>query len=116
MRLFNWMRRLIQPKPTPFHIPGPDLMRINPHASRKLRDILAHAIIRQQARNCPYTDIAQHLRVEARKHHGQTRKFLNQIADLGPERAQHWINHFIDWMNAKQDAPDTDPTTNTTQP
>lgn len=85
-----------------------DAMKLSPHVSRKLWDILSAAEIAHQLNQA---DLAQTLRREANRHHGQTRKVLLNIAAHGSKGASRWIGAFIQWMNQKDDTPATNPNT-----
>ena len=76
-------------------------MKLSPHASRKLWDILSHAEIQHQLNGA---DLAELLKRKANREHGQTKKLLLQIASFGNPGTSEWIDRFIQWMNAKQDS------------
>lgn len=78
-------------------------MNLNPHASRKLWDILSHLYISRALAAAHLEDMPTRLRREARKHQGQTKKTLLRIADLGHEGACQWLDEFVVWMDDKQE-------------
>ena len=79
-------------------------MSLNPHASRKLWDILSHLYISRAMADFDPENMPDKLRREARKHQGQTKKTLLRIADLGHEGACQWLDEFVVWMDDKRES------------
>ena len=68
---------------------------INPHASQKLLKVFMDAELHYQLKGVPHF---VYLEREAKKHIGQARRIILQVADLGPG-AKEWVGYFIEGMN-----------------
>lgn len=68
---------------------------MHPKASQKLLDEFFDADLAYHLNGTPH-----HISLDraARRHLGQTRRMLTQVAGLGPD-AKKWMDHFIEGMN-----------------
>ena len=71
---------------------------INPKTAQKLLEVFLAADLRYHLAGVPHHE---HLKHEAGKHLGQTRRLLRQVADLGPEGARRWMGYFIESMSSE---------------
>lgn len=74
---------------------------IHPKVAQKLLQVFLDADLHHQLNGTPYQDF---LYRESRKHLGQARRLIVQVAGLGPD-AKIWMKHFIDGMNEDTDGP-----------
>lgn len=68
---------------------------INPNAAQKLLKVFMDAELHHQLNGTPHSEFLER---QAKKHLGQTRRIILQVADLGPG-AKEWVGYFIEEMN-----------------
>lgn len=72
---------------------------INPSAAQKLLKVFMDAELYYHLDGTPHF---VYLEKEAKKHLGQARRIISQVADLGPG-AKAWVGYFLDGMNEDAD-------------
>jgi hypothetical protein len=68
---------------------------INPNAAQKLLKIFMDAELHYQLNGTPHSEFLER---QAKKHIGQARRIITQVAALGPG-AGAWVGYFIEGMN-----------------
>lgn len=68
---------------------------INPNAAQKLLKVFMDAELHHQLNGTPHSEFLER---QAKKHLGQARRIITQVAALGPD-AGAWIGYFIEGMN-----------------
>ena len=74
---------------------------INPTAARKLLRVFLDADLHHQLTGRPHSEFLER---QAKKHVGQARRIITQVATLGPD-AGAWVGYFIEGLNEDTDGP-----------